>query len=663
MPSVLRISTRRAFLLPVILAIVVLQATPAWGQDIDEPASGQPETGDGPEPTFSFGISDLGLGGSLPVYGVDGRTQITVPVPTGTAPTTFDAAVTIPAWLDRGWIDFESDGRPISRLVLAQDAASMPVSIPLGAAPVIDGAVTLEVSSTLIPDGGYCPDVRVDPVRFIDAAVAYTGSPTVPRTISEFLPPVLRQLTIFVPAQPDADVVGAALALTTSVTQYYGAQTVRVVVRPDSELLAAPSDGPFERSIVLTENQDTAAELIYPMDAAPPRLFITGSEDELQTQTRLITSNVAKLAVSTKALAGESNPPAVLAPDQATLDALGVGTVTGTPTASVSLDQTRLGRSASGVSVHLSGYYSPGEGSLTASIDDRTVDVWPADDTGLLDHWIEIPNASLGRVTTLDVTVEHPLIGASQCGNEASTVTVDGSSTVESSNSSTPTPLGFGSLPQALMPKVNVSLSDNSFANVVRAVTIVHGLQRMSTRPILPTVVSVDDAVAGSDPAIVIAPNGALPESVSLPLSSTGTATFTVAGGDVLTLGTDVPYATVQVANTENDAALVVASSNDAPEQLDGLLGWLDSDPTRWFGLSGDVLFAAADIAPLSLSSTDLAGAEADAPAADNSINWLTVAAACAGGLLLLAGIVAAVLVWLRSRKHRDGRGEPTPAP
>ncbi|WP_072805894.1 hypothetical protein [Rhodococcoides yunnanense] len=678
MPTVVHRSSWSARLIALtgVLSLALVPTAPAWAQELDEPQSDTaaavdtaPDAAEG----FVFGLGDLGLGGSLPLYGTDGRLRVTVPVPEGSAPAALNAVLDLPAWLDRGWIDVDSGERSLTRITLPADQATLPISIPLGAATVAEGAITLDVSSTLIPDAGYCPNVTEDPIRFVDAVVDYSGVPAAPRTISEFLPPVLQQLTVFVPAEPTDDVISATLTLTTSVVAYYGAHTVRVVVRPDTELQAAAPDGPFERSVVLSENTDAGAELIFPGgEQAPPRLFVSGSGSQLLDQTRLVTSNIADLAVATKALAGASAPPAVLAPNSATLDALGIGTVSGTPVASLPIDQTRLGRSAAGLSVHLIGNYTPGAGSITAAVGDTTLAVWPAETTGILDRWIDIPNGELNRITTLDVSVSHPADATSACGAQtSSTVTIDGASVIESSASSSPTPLGFGSLPQALMPQVNVALAENTYANTVRAVSIVDGLQRMSTRPLLPNVVSVGDAVAGSDPAIVVAPDGDLPDSVIVPLSSSGTTTFTIAGGDdgspatELTLDAAVQFGSVQVTSTEGGAALVIASSNGAPEQLDSVLGWLDSASSRWFGLTGDVVIGTPDMAPLSLSSDRLAAADADVSADSDGLSGLFLGAVVVAVVLFGGGIVAAIVIWLRARRsnrqHRHrGDGSPT---
>lgn len=663
-------------------ALTVASTPLAWAQDIDDQTpTVTVESGEQPPPgSFSFGSGDLGLGGSLPIDSANGRLQITIPVPVGTSPTALNAVIAVPAWVDRGWIDISSSQRPLTRIPLPGDVQTLPVTIALNTAGASGGAIVLDIASTLIPDAGYCPGPRTDPVRFLDVAVDYTGTPALPQTISEFLPPVLRQLTVFVPAESDDDVVAAALTLTTSVIEYYGAQNPRVVLRPDTELQGAAPDGPFERSVVLSANTDASVEVIYPLEPAPPRLFVSGSGTALLDQTRLITSTLADIAVSTKALAGSSAPPAVLASNFATLDSLGIGTITGSPTARVSIDQTRLARSVSNLSVHLIGTYTPGVGSITAAVGDSAVAVWPAEDTGILDRWIDIPDTDLSRVTALDITVTHPGSTGAGCPSQ-STVTIDGSSTVESSASSTPTPLGFESLPQALMPRVNVAVTENTVAATARAVSILGGLQRLSTRPLSPRITSLADAVAGSEPAIVIAPGGALPDTLALPLASAGSTTLTVTTPEPdlasdtgeglaglpaeVTLDGALPFGSLQVSATDTGAPLLVASSNGAPEQLDSVLSWLDADTARWFSLTGDILLATPDRAPITLSSGVITSSNIDAAPTEGSggISGLLLGSLAATAALFVGGLIAALALWRRrhaqtpGRRHLRGRG------
>ncbi len=307
----LRVRSRGTIRFVTISASVVLASTlavPAMAQEqeTDTSPSGTDTALSVPADdaeALTFELDQLGLGDSVEIGSDGAGTQLTVPVPPGTTPAALTGVLTVPAWLDRGWIDVLSADRPLTRIQLDSAAPTMPVSIPLDDAPVVDGSVTISMSSTLISDENYCPDTGGDPIRLIDADVAFAGAPSIPRNISEFLPPLLRQLTVFVPAEPDLDTVTAAMSLSTSVVAYYGAQPVRVVARPDSELQGADADGPFDRSVVITPNTDAGSQMIYPVDGSPPRLFVTGSGTQLTDQTRLITSSISQLAVSTAALA------------------------------------------------------------------------------------------------------------------------------------------------------------------------------------------------------------------------------------------------------------------------------------------------------------------------------------------------------------------------
>lgn len=609
-----------------------------------------------------FTFAELGLGRSTTVDPTGERTRLTVPSPVGSVPSTLSGVLTTPAWLDRGWVDVESAGRPIARITLDNAAPTTPVSIPLAAAQTVDGVIALDLIPSLIPDDRYCPDPASDAVRLIDASVDYAGQFAVPGTVAEFLPALLRKLTVFVPSDPDRDMITAATVVATSIVHRYGSQPVQVVVRPDNELQGAAPDGPLERSVVLAKNSDAGAELIYPLEQAPPRMYLTGTGSDLSDQARLITSDLSEIAVATSALAGPSAPKAQLAPESITLDDLGIGTVTGsggaTATASIAIDQTRLGRSASNMSVHLIGSYTPGAGSVRATVNGSPLAVWEADDTGRLDRWIDIPDSALSRVETLDIAVDHPLTtGSGGCSAAADTsVTVDGSSLVRSSDSSTPAPLGMRSMPQALMPKFEIALADESYVGVVRAVTMATGLQRLSSLPLVPEVVSMDQALDGSGPALVIAPASDLPDTVTLPLSSIDETTFRIANPDSaggpteLTIDTDRPFATVQVTSVQ-DSAVLVGSWNSTPNEFDAMLSWLDADPARWYALDGDIVFAAQNTEPMSLSSAALSGRDEPAATSDAPSDRTTVLIVGVGLAVLAVAGVGALVVTRRARR------------
>ena len=143
------------------------------------------------------------------------------------------------------------------------------------------------------------------------------------------------------------------------------------------------------------------------------------------------------------------------------------------------------------------------------------------------------------------------------------------------------------------------------------------------------------------------------------PLATTGTSILTrqdQGGSDdgvQVTVDSGVPFASVQVTR-QNDRTLLVATSSDA-SQLDGLVSWLGEDPTRWDGLTGNVLFGAGAREPVSLSSaSDEVAAEpvAGGSTAPSGVMSILVA----GGIAVAVGVLAAVLVWIRSRGKQDVR-------
>ncbi|MDZ7910556.1 MAG: hypothetical protein U5O16_01720, partial [Rhodococcus sp. (in: high G+C Gram-positive bacteria)] len=144
-------------------------------------ASAQPTDQDFSRSTFA----ELGLGRSTTVDLTGERTRLTVPSPAGSVPSTLTGVLTTRAWLDRGWVDVESDGRPITRITLDNAAPTTPVSIPLAAAQTVDGVIALDLIPSLIPDDRYCPDPDSDAVRLLDASVDYTGQFAVPATVAE----------------------------------------------------------------------------------------------------------------------------------------------------------------------------------------------------------------------------------------------------------------------------------------------------------------------------------------------------------------------------------------------------------------------------------------------------------------------------------------------
>ena len=622
-------------------------------------ALGIPITAHADEPVAPPGgpvvsLMDMGTIAPLAFYGDQGTAVVTIPVSPGLIPGALNATVELPVNIRSGTVTLTQDDRTISRVPLpALDQA--PISIPLRGAEIVDNAVTITLRTYLVPLEGYCLD-PTNPLRLTDGAVAFAGGETPPTSISDFLPPVLRSLTIAIPAAPSQAEADAAVRLSAAIVARYGLQPIRVAVVS----LAAPLPPavPFGRVIVIQQSPQTGLTLV-PGDGPIPRLRISGPENELTNQARLLSADVARLAMSSTAVVGPLRDAPQLPGNVTTLRSLGqpvVSAVALAPQVSIGLDQTRMGRSAHDVRVHLMGSYTPIPNSISARliavVGGETIDRWPSDSTGVIDRWVSVPDRLLERYTTLGVSLN--IAGnTGRCGEfQPLTLTIDGDSVVASQPAVPPVPGGFQSLPQALMPQVQIGIGIDAFADTVRATAIVVGLQRMSALPLDTVVTDIQRAIDSRRPAILVAADGWEHPEITLPLS-VSEGGITVDGVDssaeptTLTLDPELRFGSLQ-AFFDGRRSLLVATSNAAPAQLDELLRWMGSDPRRWPRLDGVALVSAPGRLPVTIRPQS---GVADSPVrsgGDPTAWW------AAGGVAAMA-VLGYGLIWWSSRRIDSG--------
>lgn len=631
--------------LGVLALLAVLCFEP--GAAVADPSGPPVKDPDGPK----FSLSDMGTVAPLAFYGDQGTAELTFPVPRGLVPARLDATVEIPVNVRSGVIAVMQKDRTIARVPLpAGDQA--PVVIPLTGVTVQDNAVTVTLRTYLLPVPGYCLD-PTNPLRLINGAVGFSGSEAAPTGVADFLPPILRRLVIAIPAAPARAESDAAVRLAAAVTAHYGQQPTSVAVVVDQP---APPVGPFERKIVIRQGGSPGLAL-QPVPGALPILRISGPENELVNQTRLLASDISRLALSSRAVTGPLKDSPQLPGDSTTLRALGqpvVSAVALAPQVAVGLDQTRLGRPAKAVRVHLLGSYTPHPPSvsarLVATVGGETIDTWPVDERGVIDRWVDVPDRLLQRYTTLGISL-NVAGNTGRCGEfQPLTLTIDGDSVVESKAAVPPVPPGLQSLPQALMPRMLIGIGPGSFADTVRATAVAVVMQRLSALPIDTAVTTIEDALDSSSPAIVIAADGWKYPAVRLPVGvdkSRMTLDGILESGDstTLTLDPDLKFGAVETV-FDGHRSLLVATSNGAPAQLDGLLGWMKADPRRFSKLDGVAVVSAPGQAPVVVVGPQPGLVEI--PPVHTARSWSRWAAA------LLAGAAVAVLL-VRRRRTSSG--------
>ncbi|WP_319457955.1 MULTISPECIES: cellulose biosynthesis cyclic di-GMP-binding regulatory protein BcsB [unclassified Mycobacterium] len=612
----------------------------------------------------SLGLRDLGTSPTLSFYGLQGAQSLVIPVPPGLTPAAVTASVELPFTLRRelpfdppiGSFTVVQDDRTISRVDLpGSDNAA--IRLPLTGAEVRDNSITVQIRTNLLPPEGYCVADPSTPLRLNNTAVDFTGTERVPATVAEFLPPVLARLTIFLPASPTRAESDAAVQLTAAVVAHYGDQPTAVTVARLDGDAPLPQAQPFERQLVIRESAAAAVQLEG--STGVPALLVTGPADELLNQARLISNGaLVQLALSSKAVVGPLENTPRLAADLMTLRDLGQpgpkATALANPQVSIALDQTRLGRAAHALRVHLEGSYTPLpsnlSGQLVVSVNGEIIDRWAAEDSGTIDRWVDVPDRLLARFTNLGVAM-NAAGDTGGCGeSQPITLTIDGDSTVSSNGAGPPVPPGFQSIPQAFLPRVEIGITDDAFADTVRAATIVAGLQRLSALPLDTSVVSLADAIASPNPAVLIAAKEWTDSRLTLPVDASDDTARLDARGESgepvsLTLAPGLRFGSLQTVYT-GDRTVLIATSNEAPAQLDALLSWLNADSRRWDRLDG-----AAVIAPLGQEPVTIAVDTAPPPKpqlqqSDSTRYWLV------GAGVIAAVLLGAGLIYLRTRSH-----------
>jgi hypothetical protein len=202
------------------------------------------------------------------------------------------------------------------------------------------------------------------------------------------------------------------------------------------------------------------------------------------------------------------------------------------------------------------------------------------------------------------------------------------------------------------MPRVQIGIGSNTYADTVRAVMIMTGLQRLSSLPIDTAVVPLKDAVDSPNPAILISPEGwnfpELPLRVTAP--DTVPMTLNVLDDDgnptTLTLEPAMKFGSLQTFFEGGRSVLVATSNGGAVDELDNLLQWLSADERRWSDLNGVGLVSVQGRDPVTVPG-GVGTATPELASTNARWQWLAV-----GGGVLAAVVGGLALLRLRARRR-----------
>lgn len=655
---------RRTGALIGVLAMAVLSAPAVAAEPDVEPPPG----GDAVAAATTLGLRELGASDTLSFFIPRdvASTSVGFPVPPGMAPAQLIANVELPINLRYGNVAVSQDGRTLVRMELpAVDGAEL--AIPLAGARVFGNYLNLTVTVTAVPIDGYCWDFE-SPVRLSNARVSFAGQEMVPTTVADFVSPVARRVTIGVPAKPSLDESSAAIQIAAIMAGRYGGQNpeVAVVPLPDGASALPGRPGPFERRIVVKEGEGKGLSLQSGPDG--PSLLVSGTGPDLTDQAVLLGDDALRYALSAKSDVRQLPESQVLLSNNTTLQALnktGLSSEALWPQVGIEVDQSRFAQPIGDIRMRLIGSYTPLPGNfggeVIVSAGGETIDRWPTDAAGVIDRTITVPNKLVKRTTTVNVRV-HTTGQTGNCGEHLPMeLRIDGSTEINVNPVTPPMPPGFQSLPQALMPRVRVGIGADAFGDTARAAQILAGLQRSSAVPLATEAAPLDEAISGSDPAVLVSSGGWTDGTIALPFSADqGRVTISAEGvkGESVTLELDpaITYGSLQTV-FDGQRTLLVATSNGSPGQLDELLRWAAAEPGRWSALNGRALISVPGKEPVIVPNPPIELTQERASYRDEHDSdwfWPVITAIAA------AAVAGGVAILLRARRSQR-QGDPTP--
>lgn len=206
------------------------------------PVDAQPADNQARSADLTLSLADVGSGQTLMFFGDTSSTSLSFPVPAGLRPATLNATLDLPFPVRSGTLSVLQGERLITRIALPTTDLA-PVALPLNAVEVTDDTVTVTLRLSALAEDGYCLDPETALVLF-NGSVTYTGTETVPATVADFLPPILRTVTLGIPGSPSQAESNAAVQLAASLQARYRSQSSRWSALRGSAVVAIEGSEP-----------------------------------------------------------------------------------------------------------------------------------------------------------------------------------------------------------------------------------------------------------------------------------------------------------------------------------------------------------------------------------------------------------------------------------
>jgi len=599
-----------------------------------------------------LGWRQLGLSDTLEIDATAPAT-VEAPTPPGLAPVRITGEIGSPPG-GAGRIDImDSGGSTLGSIVVPPDGATAPFTVDIAAA----APSTEPLKLSFVQRG---PERPADgcatpaPVTLSKLATTYTGPAPALRTVADFIPDYLDQITISIGPEPSPEQQQAALSLVAKLTHLYRPMPVRIDV--DTSATPPPAgDSRTRRTIAIRDGDQPGLAVENPGSPAAV-LVISGSGAELTRQVELFTDRRFELAQTPAAAVTSVTKTVPTSTDTLSFGELGINvqaTVMGTDTVYVGFDTTKFGLGQlDGAQFRLITEYTPltaGEGTVILRSGSDILASGVLDRSGVTELSGNIPAAGITSTIGMALEIRYAPAGG-ECAFGGMTFSIDPASTITAVPGAKNRG-GFAMLPMAFTPELDVAIEGPD--QIRYAAQAINLIGRQASVPLQPSLASLDEA-AKRGTGLLAVTSGEQLQRVGLrpPLLIPGASAVGVNGATVTDIDLGGSLGVVQ-AFSDNGRVVLAIDSTGGPQATDRSLDYIRGLDGGWSALNGDVVATGDAGEVVNLSMTTRQGM---APPVSDGWRWWTWSTfgLIAVGLPTLAGVVL-----VRRRRAQRNRVVP----
>ena len=643
----------RSVVLALLLAVIPLPlgGLPAAADPGVQQNPAAPAPAPAPD-ALVLGWRQLGLSDTLEIDATAPAT-VEAPTPPGLAPVRITGEIGSPLG-GAGRIDImDRGGSSVGTIAVPPDGATAPFTVDIAAAAPSPGPLKL----SFIQRGPERPAdgcAEPAPVTLSKLATTYTGPTPALRTVADFIPDYLDQITILIGPEPSLEQQQAALTLVAKLTHLYRPMPVRIDV--DTSATPPPAgDSRTRRTIAIRDGDQPGLAVENPGSPAAV-LVISGSGAELAQQVELFTDRRFELAQTPTATVTSVAKTVPTSTNTLSFAELGINvqtTVMGTDTVYVGFDTTKFGLGQlDGAQFRLITEYTPltaGEGTVILRSGSDILASGVLDRSGVTELSGDIPAAGITSTVGMALEIRYAPAGG-DCAFGGMTFSIDPASTI------TVVPGGknrggFAMLPMAFTPELDVAIERPD--QIRYAAQAINLIGRQASVPLQPSLAGLDEA-AKRGTGLLAVTSGEQLQRLGLrpPLSLPGAGAVAVNGATVTDIDLGGSLGVVQ-AFSHNGRVVLAIDSTGGPQAADRSLDYIRGLDGGWSALTGDVVAAgdAGEVVNLSMTTR-----QAIAPPVSDGWRWWTwsTLGLIAVGLPTLAGVVL-----VRRRRAQRNRVVP----